>query len=53
MSKNVFHYDEIKNIARMAKIPGEKLFDVISSLNNQGIIIKKSAKIYQLLSLDG
>lgn len=26
MSKNVFHYDEIKNIARMAKIPGEKLF---------------------------
>jgi len=53
MSKNTFHLDEIKNIARMAQIPLEKLVDLISSLNNQGFLIKKSSKVYQMLSLEG
>ncbi|XP_023328024.1 DNA helicase MCM8 [Eurytemora carolleeae] len=53
MQKNIFHLDEIKQIGRMAQIPGEKMFDLISSLNNQGFLIKKSGKVYQMLSLDG
>eukprot|EP00088_Acartia_fossae_P071254 TRINITY_DN9747_c0_g1_i5.p1 TRINITY_DN9747_c0_g1~~TRINITY_DN9747_c0_g1_i5.p1 ORF type:complete len:360 (-),score=68.71 TRINITY_DN9747_c0_g1_i5:7-984(-) len=53
MSKNTFHLDEIRNIAKMSQIPVEKMFDLISSLNNQGFLIKKSSKIYQLMSLEG
>jgi len=53
LQKNVFTVDEMKTIANMANIsvPGS-FMDFVFSLNNQGFLIKKSPKIYQLLSVD-
>jgi len=52
LHKNVFTVDEMKTIASMAKIGVPNFMDFIYSLNNQGYLIKKSTKIYQLMSAD-
>jgi len=53
LQKNVFTVDEMKTIANMVNIsvPGS-FMDFVFSLNNQGFLIKKSPKIYQLLTAD-
>ena len=51
--KNVFTVDEMKNLANMARLTVSGSFgDFLLSLNNQGFLIKKSPKTYQLLSAD-
>ena len=51
--KNQFTVDEMKTLAAMANISVAGSFaDFIASLNNQGFMIKKSQKMYQLLSAD-
>ena len=51
--KNVFTMDEMKNLANMARLTVSGSFgDFLLSLNNQGFLIKKSPKTYQLLSAD-
>lgn len=51
--KNTFTVDEMKSLAAMSKISVSGSFaDFVSSLNNQGFLIKKSPKLYQLLSAD-
>ena len=51
--KNMFTVDEMKSLATAAKIAVSGSFaDFITSLNNQGFLIKKSPKLYQLLSAD-
>ena len=51
--KNMFTVDELKSLATAAKIAVSGSFaDFIASLNNQGFLIKKSQKLYQLLSAD-
>ena len=51
--KNLFTLDEMKTICTMANISVSGSFaDFIASLNNQGFLIKKSTKLYQLLSSD-
>ena len=51
--KNQFTVDEMKTLATMANISVAGSFaDFIASLNNQGFLIKKSQKTYQLLSAD-
>jgi hypothetical protein len=42
----------MRQVAQMLGLQQDKLFDLIASLNNQGFLIKKSAKLYQLMSLD-
>ena len=51
--KNLFTVDEMKTLATMAgiNVPGA-FSDFILTLNNQGFLIKKSPKLYQLLSAD-
>jgi len=52
LQKNVFTVDEMKTIANMVNISVPNFMDFVFSLNNQGFLIKKSAKIYQLLTAD-
>jgi len=52
LQKNIFTVDEMKTIANMAKISVPNFMDFIFSLNNQGYLIKKTPKIYQLLTAD-
>ena len=42
----------MRQVAQMLSLSQDKLFDLIASLNNQGYLIKKSNKTYQLMSLD-
>ena len=49
--KSTFTVDEMKSLAAMSKISFSGSFaDFVASLNNQGFLIKKSSKLYQLLS---
>ena len=51
--KSVFSVEEMKNLANMARISVSGSFgDFLLSLNNQGFLIKKSSRTYQLLSAD-
>jgi len=51
--KSTFTVDEMKSLAAMSKISVSGSFaDFVASLNNQGFLIKKSPKLYQLLSAD-
>ena len=51
--KSVFTVDEMKNLANSARITISGAFgDFLLSLNNQGFLIKKSPRSYQLLSAD-
>jgi len=52
LQKNVFTVDEMKTIAKMVNISVPNFMDFVFSLNNQGFLIKKSAKIYQLMTAD-
>jgi DNA helicase MCM8 len=50
--KNSFHLDEMKQIGMNLGLPMSNFNDLISSLNSQGYLLKKSPKVYQLLSAD-
>ena len=52
LQKNVFTVDEMKTIAKMVNISVPNFMDFVFSLNNQGFLIKKSSKIYQLMTAD-
>jgi biotin operon repressor len=44
--------EEMRQVAQMLGLQQDKLMDLIESLNNQGYLIKKANKLYQLMSLD-
>ena len=51
--KSMFTVDEMKSLAAMSKISVSGSFaDFGASLDNQGFLIKKFPKLYQLLSTD-
>lgn len=52
LQKNTFTVDEMKKFAQMSAIKVDNFSDFVASLNYQGFMIKKSDKIYQLLSAD-
>jgi len=52
LQKNVFTVDEMKTIANMVNISVPNFMDFVFSLNNQGFLIKKTPKIYQLMTAD-
>jgi len=49
--KNIFTVDEIKQIGRALGMSGE-MDNLISSLNNEGLLLHKGGRIYQLQSAD-
>jgi hypothetical protein len=42
----------MRQVAQMLGLQQDKMADIIESLNNQGFLIKKANKLYQLMSLD-
>jgi len=52
LQKNVFTVDEMKKVAQMSNIKLDNFSDFVASLNNQGFLIKKSAKVFQLIPCD-
>ncbi len=50
--QNTFSLEEMRQVAQMLGLQQDKMADVIESLNNQGFLIKKANKLYQLMSLD-
>lgn len=52
LQKNIFSIDEMRQVAQVSGVKVNNFLDFIESLNNQGYIIKKSARVYQLLSAD-
>ena len=49
--KRLFSVDELKRLATLGKITLKGNFtDFLESLNTQGFLLKKSAKLYQLLN---
>ena len=52
VQKSVFTIDEMKQVLQGCGAKVKNFFDFLSSLNTQGFILKKSAKTYQLLTVD-
>ena len=50
--QNTFSVEEMRQVAQMLGLQQDKMADIIESLNNQGFLIKRSNKQYQLMSLD-
>ncbi|PSN44603.1 DNA helicase MCM8 [Blattella germanica] len=51
-SRSIFSVDELKEIAKLARIEVGDFFGFLSALNNQGFLLKKASKLYQLLTVD-
>lgn len=50
--KTLFSIDEMRQLARQVKIQVRDFGDFIAGLNHQGYLLKKGAKVYQLLTAD-
>jgi hypothetical protein len=50
--QNTFSLEEMRQVAQMLGLQQDKMADIVESLNNQGFLIKKANKLYQLMSLD-
>ncbi|KAJ9579973.1 hypothetical protein L9F63_004356 [Diploptera punctata] len=51
-TRSVFSVDELKEVARQANIDVTDFVGFLSALNNQGYLLKKASKLYQLLTVD-
>lgn len=50
--KNTFTVDEMKGVLQRSGIKVPNFYDFLGGLNNQGFLLKQSAKVYQLLTVD-
>ncbi|RXG72457.1 DNA helicase MCM8 [Armadillidium vulgare] len=50
--KSLFSIDELKNLASQINLKINNFGDFLSTLNHQGYLLKKGAKVYQLLTVD-
>lgn len=50
--KSIFSFDEMREIAKQAKLDIRNFGDFVSSLNLQGYLIKKGNKVYQLITAE-
>lgn len=51
--KSLFSIDELRQLGKQIGLQITDFGDFIDSLNHQGYLLKKSSKIYQLLTADG
>jgi DNA helicase MCM8 len=52
LSRSLFDFSEMKDIAKLAQVDVSNFSSFITTLNNQGYLLKKGHSKYQLLSAD-
>lgn len=50
-NKNTFTVDEMKEVCRLLDLAVPDFFSFISIINMQGFLLKKSASVYQLVTV--